>query len=279
MLEIKKSEKKQGIKKESIEKKTLKSLAEELKERLAKESEEGLEAEIIRKKTKPVEDLSDEEIEEISEKITEREVEEEKKIIKEKIKEETLLPLDDYIKCAVHLGTKVISPHMRKFVYKRRADGLAVINTIFIDQKLREAIDFLNKYNPEQIYLCCKREAGWSAAEKFQDATGIIAFTKKYTPGITTNLSLNNFFESELTIICDPWIDRNALNDTIKLRKNIISLCDTNNFTKNITKIIPCNNKSGKSVGCILYILAREYCKFNKIPFSAKLEDFTGKLE
>jgi ribosomal protein S2 len=108
---------------------------------------------------------------------------------------------------------------MKKFVYKRRADGLAVINTILIDQKLREAIDLLTKYEPKNIYLCCKREAGWEAARKFKEITGIRTFTKKYSPGITTNLELEDFFESELTIICDPWIDKNALNDTAKLKK------------------------------------------------------------
>ena len=84
-------------------------------------------------------------IQEASNKISKKDIEEEKKSISSK--EETLIPLEDYIKCAVHLGTKVITPHMRKYVYKRRADGLAVINTILIDKQLREAIEFLNKYN------------------------------------------------------------------------------------------------------------------------------------
>ena len=33
-----------------------------------------------------------------------------------------------------------------------------------------------------------------------------------------------------------------------------------------------------KSIGCILYILAREYCKNKKIPFKYNIEDFTGTL-
>lgn len=74
-------------------------------------------------------------------------------------------------------------------------------------------------------------------------------------------------------------MDKNALNDTAKLKKPVIALCDTNNFTTKITKIIPCNNKAKKSVGCILYILAREYCKAKEIKFNADLEDFTGKLD
>lgn len=250
-----------------------KSLTQELKEKMSEEEPEEPKEEPPQK----TEDLSDKQIQELSEKISDKEIQEEKKSIGPKA--ETLIPLEDYIKCAVHLGTKVITPHMRKFVYKRRADGLAVINTALIDEKLRESIDLLIKYNPEQIYLACKREAGWEAARKFEEATGIRAFTKKYPPGVTTNLELEDFFEAELTVICDPWIDKNPLNDTAKLKKPVISLCDTNNFITNVTQIIPCNNKSKKSVGCILYILAREYCKAKNLLFEATLQDFAGELE
>jgi len=270
------------------EKMDLKSLAEELKEKIKNETKSREDAseepsDVLDKEISEesaTKDILDKEIEEASEKITKKEAEKEaEEIKKQKEVKETLLPLEDYIKCAVHLGTKVITPHMRKFVYKRRADGLAVINTVAIDEKLREAVDFLIQYEPEQIYLVCKREAGWTAAEKFAEVTGIKTFTKKYPPGITTNLELDDFFEKELTIICDPWTDKNAMFDTHRLKKPILALCDTNNFTTYVTKLIPCNNKAKKSIGCILYILAREYCKAKKLPFNAKLEDFTGSLE
>jgi len=255
----------------------LKNLAVELKDRLFKENGEEIIEEIEGNKQKIKGDVTDEEIEEISKKIDEKDILEVKKNVDGK--KETLIPLEDYIKCAVHLGTKVITPHMRKFVYKRRADGLAVINTALIDEKLREAIDFMIKYDPKEIYLICKREAGWSAAIMFSEVTGIKAFTKKYPPGITTNMILENFFEAEMTIICDPWTDKNALVDTVKLKKPVMGLCDTNNFITGVSKIIPCNNKAKKSIGCILYILAREYCKSKKIPFKATLVDFAGELE
>jgi ribosomal protein uS2 len=255
------------------EKETPKSIVEELKERIEED-------EIKKRPTRPSQDISDEEIEKISARISKEEVKEElEKIEKSSRKEETLIPLEEYIKCAVHLGTKVVTPHMRKYVYKRRADGLTVINTNLIDDKLREAIDFMIKYEPKEIYLVCRREAGWPSAEKFFEVTGINTFTKRYPPGITTNLILDDFFEAELTIICDPWMDKNALNDTARLKKPVISLCDTNNYATNVTKIIPCNNKSRKSIGCMLFILAREYCKAKKIPFKAKIEEFTGPLE
>src|SRR3989338_8936771 len=67
-------------------------------------------------------------------------VEEVKEIsLKEKVKEEegekkdTLIPMEDYLKASIHLGTRVITPDMRKFVYRRRADDLAVFNTALLD--------------------------------------------------------------------------------------------------------------------------------------------------
>jgi ribosomal protein uS2 len=195
---------------------------------------------------------------------------------------ETLVPLTDYIRCSVHLGTKVITPDMRKYVYKRRADGLAVINTNLIDDKLREGINFLKEFSPEDIFIACKREAGWEAIEKFSEVTGIRNFTKKYPAGIITNLELDDFFEAKLAIICDPWVDKNALNDSVMSKVYVLAICDTNNYTKGVSKKIIGNNKSGKSIGLILYVLAREYLKSQEKEKEAKalkLEDFTGKLE
>jgi len=259
------------------EKTTLKSLAAELDKKIA-EDEGNPEVVETKEKVEEVKKGSEKKSESATEKISDKKI---KKEIKENVdgKKETLIPLEDYIKCAVHLGTKVITPHMKKYVYKRRADGLAVINTALIDEKIREAIDFLNKYEADKIYLACKREAGWDAVKLFGEITGIKIFTKKYPPGVTTNLELDDFFEKELTVICDPWMDKNALNDTIKLKKPVLSLCDTNNYTARITKIIPCNNKSKKSIGCILYLLARGYTKSKGLDFNASLEDFAGELE
>ena len=195
---------------------------------------------------------------------------------------ETIVPITDYIRCSVHLGTKVITPDMRHFVYKRRADGLAVMNTNLIDDKLREAVAFLNKYGAKDIFIACKREAGWRAVEKFSEVTGIRAFTKKYPAGIITNLILDNFFEAKLVLICDPWVDKNALNDASMLGLPVVSICDTNNYTAGVTNIIVGNNKSNKSIGLVLFVLAREYLKAQGKEKEAKalgLEDFTGKLE
>ncbi len=195
---------------------------------------------------------------------------------------ETLVPLTDYISCSVHLGTKVITPDMRKFVYKRRADGLAVINTSLIDDKLREAAAMLNQFDSADVFITCKREAGWPAVEKFSEVTGIRKFTKKYPAGIITNLNLENFFEAKLALIADPWVDKNALKDANLLDVPVLAICDTNNYAQGVSQVIPANNKARKSIGLVLFVLAREYLKTRGREKEAKalqLEDFTGKLE
>ena len=184
-----------------------------------------------------------------------------KQEVKAKKRSEMLVDLEDYVKTGIYLGTKVVTPDMRKYVYRRRADGLAIFNTDLIDEKLKEGIAYLSKFNPEDIILVCKRQSGWKAAKKFEEITGIKTFTKKYPAGIMTNTNLSDFFETELTIITDQWLDKNALKDTLDVKKNVLMICGTNNFSKGADQVIIGNNKSGKSIGLIFYLLARGYLK------------------
>ncbi|MCH7568543.1 MAG: 30S ribosomal protein S2 [Nanoarchaeota archaeon] len=184
---------------------------------------------------------------------------------KKEEKKDMLVPIDDYLKSSVHLGTRVITPQMRKYVYRRRADGLAVFNTALLDDKIREGAEYLSKFDPEEIVIVCKREAGWKAVTKFAEILDIKYFTKKYPAGTLTNIELEDFFEKNLMIICDPWLDKNALVDANKIKIPVLSICDTNNFTKGIEQVIPGNNKSAKSLGMILYLLAKLYIESKKL--------------
>lgn len=192
----------------------------------------------------------------------------------EEVAENTLVPMDDYLKASIHLGTRVITPDMRKYVYRRRADGLAVFNTAMLDQKIREALAYFVQFKAEDMIFVCKREAGWKAAVKFAEITGVRIFTKKYPAGILTNTNLENFFETKLVVIADPWLDKNALQDARRVHVPVLSICDTNNFTQGIAKILPGNNKSAKSLGIMLYLMTKQYCETNGIKTEVKIQDF-----
>lgn len=255
------------------------------------EKEEKLDEKAMKKKAEAESTTEEKTLEEKKKSLLERvkklkakvetaETEELKEKVKIKKRTEMLVPLEEYVKAGIYLGTRVVTPDMRPFVYRRRADGLAIFNTDTIDEKLKEGIEFLSKFAPEDVILVCKRQAGWEAVEKFSEITGIRVFTKKYPAGILTNSNLPDFFENELTIITDHWVDKNALNDTLRVRKKVLMVCDTNNFSKGANQVIIGNNKSSKSLGLIFYILARGYCKARKIKADIPdLEWWTGEIE
>jgi len=174
-------------------------------------------------------------------------------------------PVEDYLKSSMHLGTRVITPDMKEYIYKRRADGLAVFNTAILDKKLLEGAEYLAQFAPEDVLVICKREAGEKALELFSQVTGIKSFIKKYPAGILTNPLLEEFMETDLVLVCDTWIDKGALADAIKIKIPVMAICDTNNYTIHVNKIIPGNNKSAKSLGFIFYHLARLYVEKRKL--------------
>jgi small subunit ribosomal protein S2 len=253
-------EKKAGS--EQVQATSLKQIAEAESTTGEKELEEK-KKEVLEKAKKLAERIS-------LEKVSTKELKEKVRIKK---RTDMLVPLEDYVKSGIYIGTKVVTPQMRQFVYRRRADGLAIFNTDLIDEKLKEGIEFLSRFAPEEIILVCKRQAGWKAAEMFSKLTGIRVFTKKYPAGILTNTKLPDFFENELTIICDSWLDKNALNDTLNIKKKVLMICDTNNFPKGTDKIVIGNNKSAKSLGLIFYLLARGYCKARGLETSDSMPD------
>ncbi len=189
-----------------------------------------------------------------------------------------LTPLEDYIKTAAYLGTKVITPTMRKYVYRRRLDGLAILNTLLVDKKLAEGIEFVKQFKPEDWTLVCKREAGWRGAKMFAELTGVRTYTKKYPAGVLTNTILDDFIETKMIFICDPWLDKNALTDAKKVRIPIVAICDTNNHTTDCNVVMIGNNKSNKSMGLFFWLLSREYMKAHGIDKQLPtLEDFVGE--
>jgi len=258
---------------------------EKLDEKATKEFEKKAEAESKEnsKESKSLEEKKKallEKAAKLKEKVDVAETEDLKEQIKAKKKTDMLIPLEEYVKAGIYLGTRVVTPDMKPNVYRRRADGLAIFNTDLIDEKIKEGVEFLNKFNPEDVIVVCKRQAGWKAVKMFSELTGIKSFTKKYPAGILTNTNLPDFFENELTIITDHWLDKNALNDTLKVNKKILMVCDTNNFSKGADKVIIGNNKSAKSIGVIYYLLTKGYCKAKKI--NAEIPDldyWTGEKE
>lgn len=193
--------------------------------------------------------------------------------------QELLVPLDDYLKVGIHIGTKFRTKYMEPFIYKVRPDGLSVLNVQKIDERINIAAKFLAQYAPEDILVVCRRENGWKAVQLFSKLTGIRVYAGRYPPGVLTNSSLEDFIETKVILVTDPWPDKNAVKDSLNMGIAVIALCDTNNTANNIDLLIPCNNKGKKSLGLLFWILTKEYLKNRGLikkdtDLSLKEEDF-----
>ena len=255
LQEVEATENEQVLEEESTDEEKKKTLEEKKKALLAK----------AKKLSEKVEEISSEDL---------------KEQVKTK-RTDMLIDLEEYVKAGIYLGTRAVSPDMKKFVYRRRADGLAIFNTDIIDEKLKEAIEFLSKYNPEDIIVVCKRQAGWRALEMMHKLTGVRIYTKKYPAGILTNTQLPDFTENKLTVVSDHWVDKNALKDTLDVNKDVLMICDTNNLSRKATQFLIGNNKSERSLGLIYYLLTRGYMKARKMDTSElpDLEWWTGEVD
>jgi small subunit ribosomal protein S2 len=170
-----------------------------------------------------------------------------------------LVEVDRYLSAGAHIGTKVRTKSMASFIYKVNPAGLAILDVQKIEERLKIAAKFLSKFKPEEILVVGRRENSWRAVKQFAKLTGVNYFTGRYPAGVMTNSELETFIEPKVILITDPWPDKNAINDALKIGIPIVALCDSNNTTRAVDVIVPCNNKGAKSLALIYWILANEF--------------------
>ncbi len=177
----------------------------------------------------------------------------------EKEKQDGLLvPREVYLESGIHIGTKVKNNDMVSFIFKRREDGLFVLDITKIDARLRQAIGIVAKYNPSDVLIVASRVYSSSAATKFSKLTGIEVMDGRFVPGTMTNTSSKKFKEPKLLLVCDPRGERQAVAEAAKVGVPVIALCDSDNETKFIDYVIPANNKGRKALALVFYVFTRE---------------------
>ncbi|MEM0148833.1 MAG: 30S ribosomal protein S2 [Candidatus Micrarchaeaceae archaeon] len=197
---------------------------------------------------------------------------------------ELLVDQNLYLEAGVHIGTKIKTPSMKRFIYKVREDGLYLLNLQTIDERIRLAAKMLAKYDPSDIVVTASRVYAIAAASKFAEITKARFIEGRVLPGIFTNQYRDDYSEPAVLFVNDTRNERQAIREASKTNIPVVALCDTDNWVKYVDLIVPCNNKGRKSLAIIYYLIAREFMKEKGLiksddEFKYKISDFEAKGE
>jgi len=169
------------------------------------------------------------------------------------------------IACGVHLGSTNVDQAMSRYIYKRNAYGVHIINLSKTWEKLQLAARAIVAIeNPKDVCAVSVSQSNSGAAYaqravlKYAKYTGARTIVGRITPGTFTNYLQQDYQEPRLLLVSDPLKDHQPVLEASYVNLPVVAFCNINSPLRGIDIAIPCNTEGKYSIALMYWFLARE---------------------